>query len=65
VISIVTTCIIGGAAFWLGLGPGLYGLRNHRNLAVRVLALLGSLALILFTMKKVIPLVEAYVAAAV
>jgi len=64
-VSIAITCTIGGAAFWIGLGPGLYGLRNHRNLAVQLLGLLACIALILFTMKKVIPFVEGYVAAAV
>lgn len=64
-VSILMTCIVGGAAFWFGLGPGLHGLRNHRNLAVQVLAVLGSLALIYFTMNQVIPFVQAYVAAAV
>jgi hypothetical protein len=64
-MSILVAVLIGGPAFWFGLGPGWSKLKFHPNKAVRLLSWVASLAVILFTMKKVVPFVEAYLAAAV
>ena len=56
--------LLGGPAFWFGMGPGLAKFKYHWNRAVSALAWLTSLGLILVTMMVVVPIVRAYVAAA-
>jgi hypothetical protein len=65
VVPILVAVVVGGPAFWFGLGPGWLRFKYHPKLAVRVLTWFASVALVLFTMTKVVPLLAAYVAAAV
>ena len=64
-VPVLVAICIGGPAFWFGLGPGLAGFRYHGKPAIRIVAWFACLALLLVTMRKIVPFVEAYVAAAV
>lgn len=60
--EVAVSCIVGGTAFWLVLGPGLMQLRFHDSGLVRTCFIFGGVAGLLVIMKWLVPLLHRYVA---
>ena len=61
---ILLNVIIGGVAFWLGLGPGLNKYKYHRNFAIRAASYVAIVVGIYVLMSKVIPAIDQFLAVA-
>lgn len=53
--DIALTCVLGGMAIWLTLGPGLNALKYHRSRLVQYSTLTGCIILCIFVMRTLIP----------
>jgi hypothetical protein len=60
--EILVSCLVGGLAFWLALGPGLSRLRHHQSWFVRAIFLVVSVAGVFSVMEYVVPLLSSYAA---
>ena len=60
--QILVSCLVGGFAFWLSLGPGLNQLKYHRSRLVRALFFVASLGAAFAVMQYLVPLLSSYVA---
>lgn len=61
VLGIAISCLIGGLAFWLALGPGLNFLKYHPSPLVRGLTFFAAVGGTAFIMQRVIPFINSYV----
>ena len=59
----VISVLLGGPAFYFGLGPALHGVRHHRLWSVRLLFLVCAVGGIFIVMNYVVPSLHAYVVA--
>ena len=60
-LRILISVVLGGAAFWLALGPGLERVRYHRSFVVRALFLVLTIGPLLAVMLYLVPALHAYV----
>ena len=60
--QILVSCVVGGAAFWLSIGPGLNQLKYHASRLVRAFFFVSSVALVVAVMKYLVPPLHACVA---
>jgi hypothetical protein len=60
--QILVSCVVGGTALWLSLGPGLKQLKYHNSRLVRAVFFVASIALVFIVMKYFVPALHAYVA---
>jgi hypothetical protein len=60
--TIAISCVVGGFAFWLALGPGLNRFKYHDSAIVQWATLVVSVAGVLFVMWWFVPLLHSYVA---
>lgn len=54
-LDIAITCLVGGLAVWLTLGPGLTALKYHPNPLVRLVTFVGSIVGCLFVLRTAVP----------
>lgn len=59
--DILVTCLLGGFAFWLSLGPGLNQLKYHHSRLVRACFFIASLAGVFVVMEHLVPMLSSYV----
>jgi hypothetical protein len=59
--QILVSCGVGGAVFWLSIGPGLNQLKYHTSRTVRVAFFVASVVLVIAVMKHLVPLLHRYV----
>jgi hypothetical protein len=60
--QILVSLVVGGAVFWLSIGPGLNQLKYHTSRLVRLGFFVGSLVLVYAVMKHLVPLLHVHVA---
>ena len=58
--EVLVSCVVGGVAFWLALGPGLSRLRYHRSWFVRATVRAVSVAGAFAVMEYVVPVLSFY-----
>jgi len=61
--DILVSCLVGGLAFWLSLGPGLNQIKFHQSHYVRALFLVSAVVFVFAVMEYLVPQVSSYVAA--
>lgn len=54
-LDIAITCLVGGLAIWLTLGPGLNAIKYHANPLVRLVTFVGSIVGCLFVLQTAVP----------
>jgi hypothetical protein len=60
--AIVISCLVGGSAIWVFLGPGLNQVREHRSIVVRACCFVGSVVGVVIVMRYVVPWLHSYAA---
>ena len=58
--AILVSCLVGGVAFWVCLGPGVNQLRYHQSRLVRLAAFVGSLVVLYAVMAYLVPTLSRY-----
>jgi len=62
-VAVLVSLLIGGPAFWVGLGPGLSSLKSHRLRALSILAQIGAVLFVYVVMRWVVPWTTSYLQA--
>ncbi|QBC45232.1 hypothetical protein C1H71_17960 [Iodobacter fluviatilis] len=59
--AITISCVVGGLAFWLALGPGLNRFKYHDSFIVRWATFVALIVGVPFVMRWLVPLLHSYV----
>ena len=61
--AMIISCVVGGLAIWLVLGPGLYQFKYHSSPIIRGLTFVASISGLLIVVGWIVPLLHQFVAA--